>query len=104
MKVQIVFTEENYIMNTSLSADKTIKTIKTIGFRFHILLNISVRIRIFREKGQYMYVFPGKLLQTGDSTNQPGDDKVVENPPMLDRSKETPSGAPFPPGRAGTGW
>ena len=51
-----------------------------------------------------MYVVPGKLLQTGDSTNQPGDDKVVENPPMLDRSKETPSGAPFPPGRAGTGW
>ena len=51
-----------------------------------------------------MYVVPGKLLQTGDSTNQPGDDKVVENPPMLDSSKEPPSGAPFPPGRAGTGW
>ena len=37
-----------------------------------------------------MYVVPGKLLQTGDSTNQPGDDKVVENPPMLDSSKEPP--------------
>ena len=103
MKVQIVFTEENYIMNTSLSADKTIKT---IGFRFHILLNICQLELGFSERRDNIctYIVPGKLLQTGDSTNQPGDDKVVENPPMLDSSKETPSGAPFPPGRAGTGW